>query len=154
MHDRAEIYVLGEGRGPKKIGASHDARIRHQALQTASSKPIRLLHSVPVDPAQRDAIESHAHWLLRDAWVKGEWFAVGLEQAKRAISEAVVAVAQGRAERGQRRVGRRQVNFDSMMARFPEHTFARIDRMLKEGETRSDVLRKALEAELKRREKP
>ena len=52
-----------------------------------------------------------------------------------------------------RRVGRRQVNVDSMMARFPENTFARIDRVLVEGETRTDVLRKALEAELTRRER-
>lgn len=50
------------------------------------------------------------------------------------------------------RVGRKQVNFDGMMARFPEGTFARIDAALKPGETRSDMLRAALNAELKRRE--
>lgn len=51
------------------------------------------------------------------------------------------------------RVGRRQVNFDSMMARFPDRTFARIDAVLTDGETRSDLLRQALETELKRRER-
>lgn len=51
------------------------------------------------------------------------------------------------------RVGRKQVNFDKMPARFPEHTFARIDAALRPGETRTDLIRAAVEAELQRRGK-
>ena len=50
-----------------------------------------------------------------------------------------------------RRVGRKQVNFESMAGRFPDGTFARMDKALAEGETRSDLLRVALERELQRR---
>lgn len=50
------------------------------------------------------------------------------------------------------RVGRKQVNFDKMPGRFPERTFARMDAVLREGETRSDLMREAVERELQRRE--
>ncbi len=49
-------------------------------------------------------------------------------------------------------VGRRRVNFEQMLARFPEGTLARMDAAAAEGETRSDLLRVAIERELKRRE--
>ncbi|WP_158512716.1 hypothetical protein [Sphingobium sp. SYK-6] len=42
---------------------------------------------------------------------------------------------------------------EDMQARFAEGTFARIARVLKDGEDRTDFVREAVEAELKRREK-
>lgn len=51
-----------------------------------------------------------------------------------------------------RRVGRKQVNFDKMPGRFPEHTFARMDAVLQTGETRTEFLKEAVDRELKRRE--
>ena len=51
------------------------------------------------------------------------------------------------------RVGRRRINQEQMPARFPAGTLARIDAVLDEGEKRADLLRKAVEREIERREK-
>jgi hypothetical protein len=50
-------------------------------------------------------------------------------------------------------VGRPRLWSENMQARFPDGTFARIAAALKEGEDRTDFIRAAVEAELKRREK-
>jgi hypothetical protein len=50
-------------------------------------------------------------------------------------------------------MGRKQVNHEQMPARFPEGTLARIDAALEDGEKRADLLREAVERELKRRER-
>lgn len=49
-------------------------------------------------------------------------------------------------------VGRPKINHEQTPARFPEGTLAKVDAALKEGEARSDFIRAAVEAELKRRE--
>lgn len=50
------------------------------------------------------------------------------------------------------RVGRKQINHEQMPARFPEGTLARMDLVLKPKEKRSDLIREAVERELRRRE--
>lgn len=50
-------------------------------------------------------------------------------------------------------MGRTQINFEQLPARFPAGTVARMDAVLAEGEKRSDLIRVAVERELKRREK-
>ncbi len=50
-------------------------------------------------------------------------------------------------------VGRPKINSEETPARFPAGTLARIDATLAEKEKRSDFIRKAVEAELQRREK-
>ena len=52
-----------------------------------------------------------------------------------------------------RRMGRKRINEEQMPGRFPKGTFARIDAVLIEGENRSDLVREALEHELRRRER-
>ena len=52
-----------------------------------------------------------------------------------------------------RRVGRKKRWAENMQARFPEGTFERIEAVLKKGEDRTDLVRVAVERELKRREK-
>lgn len=49
-------------------------------------------------------------------------------------------------------VGRPKINEEQTPARFPAGTLARIDGVLTEREKRSDFIREAVEAELKRRE--
>jgi hypothetical protein len=49
-------------------------------------------------------------------------------------------------------VGRPRINGEQTPARFREGTLARIDRVLSDGEKRSDFIREAVEKELKRRE--
>ncbi len=48
-------------------------------------------------------------------------------------------------------MGRKQINHEQTPARFPEGTLERIDAALKDGEKRSDLIREAVEKELKRR---
>jgi hypothetical protein len=48
-------------------------------------------------------------------------------------------------------VGRRRINEEQMPARFPAGTLARIDGVLEPGEKRADLLREAVEREVKRR---
>jgi metal-responsive CopG/Arc/MetJ family transcriptional regulator len=48
-------------------------------------------------------------------------------------------------------MGRKKINDEQTPARFPAGTLARIDDSLKEGEKRSDLIREAVEKELKRR---
>jgi metal-responsive CopG/Arc/MetJ family transcriptional regulator len=49
-------------------------------------------------------------------------------------------------------MGRPKLNFDLMPGRFPEGTFARMDKVRREAETRTDFVREAVEREIKRRE--
>ena len=53
------------------------------------------------------------------------------------------------------RVGRKRINDEQTPARFPAGTLARIDAVLnsKTNEKRSDLIREAVERELKRRER-
>ena len=51
------------------------------------------------------------------------------------------------------RVGRKKQWAEDMQARFAEGTFARIAAVLADGEDRTDLVREAVERELKRRER-
>lgn len=48
-------------------------------------------------------------------------------------------------------MGRKKINDEQMPARFPAGTLDRIDQALEDGENRSDLIREAVERELKRR---
>jgi hypothetical protein len=50
-------------------------------------------------------------------------------------------------------MGRRKINDEQTPARLPAGTIARMDAALNEGERRSDLIREAVERELKRRER-
>jgi predicted DNA-binding protein len=50
-------------------------------------------------------------------------------------------------------MGRKQINHEQMPARLPEGTFDRMDAVLENGEKRADLIREAVERELKRRER-
>lgn len=50
------------------------------------------------------------------------------------------------------RMGRPKLNFDLMPGRFPEGTFARMDKVRREAETRTAFVQEAVEREIKRRE--
>jgi hypothetical protein len=49
-------------------------------------------------------------------------------------------------------LGRKQINFEQQIARFPEGTLARMEAVLRPFEKRADFLREAVERELQRRE--
>jgi len=50
-------------------------------------------------------------------------------------------------------VGRKRINDEAMVARFPKGTAARIKALLADKEKRSDFVREAVEREIKRRER-
>jgi hypothetical protein len=50
-----------------------------------------------------------------------------------------------------RPVGRKRINDEAMLARFPSGTLDRIDALLDEKEKRADFIRKAVELEIARR---
>lgn len=50
-------------------------------------------------------------------------------------------------------MGRKKVNDEQTPARFPAGTLARMDDLLDDGEKRSDLIREAVERELRRRER-
>jgi len=50
-------------------------------------------------------------------------------------------------------VGRKRINDEQIPGRFPAGTLARMDAVLDEKEKRADLIRKAIERELQRREK-
>jgi metal-responsive CopG/Arc/MetJ family transcriptional regulator len=54
---------------------------------------------------------------------------------------------------GEATMGRPRINEEQMPARFPGGTLDRIDAALEEGEKRADLIRMAVEKELKRRER-
>lgn len=50
-------------------------------------------------------------------------------------------------------MGRKRINEEAAPARFPAGTLARIGKALQDGESQADLIREAVERELKRREK-
>ena len=50
-------------------------------------------------------------------------------------------------------MGRKRINDEQTPARFPAGTLERIDTVLEENEKRSDLIREAVEREVKRRER-
>jgi hypothetical protein len=50
-------------------------------------------------------------------------------------------------------MGRKKINDEQMPARFPAGTLERMDAVLGKGEKRADLIREAVERELKRRER-
>lgn len=50
-------------------------------------------------------------------------------------------------------MGRHRINEEQIPARLPAGTLDRMDEVLQEGEKRADLIREAIERELKRRER-
>lgn len=50
-------------------------------------------------------------------------------------------------------MGRKKINDEQTPARLPAGTLARMDDVLEDGEKRADLIRQAVERELKRRER-
>lgn len=147
------VYVFGGDRGPRKIGISANPAARCAKLATGHAGALRVLHAVPVPAHMAANIEALTHEALAAFHQHGEWFRVSLARAKQAIGEAIDRSAKGETAK-RKSVGRRKQWSEDMQARFKAGTFDRIARTLTDGEDRTDFVRAAVEAELKRREKP
>lgn len=146
------VYVIGSPDGPQKIGIAKDVQKRRKEIQTGSHFVLQLASAieVPIDLAVH--VECYAHWLLRDCRLAGEWFRVSPGRAIVAVREALEAVQRGERQ-GRRSVGRKKLWAENVNLTLPAGARARMDAALEEGEDRLDLIRKAIERELKRREK-
>lgn len=152
MAEPTFVYVISDGAGACKVGVSRSPERRLRQLQSAASRRLHIARSVPTVSAI--AVEAYTHWLLREARLAGEWFRVTEEAAHVAVVAAEAAVARG--ERPGRRiggVGRPMLYPDKIIAPLPAGTLDRVKAVLAEGEDKTDLLREAVERELKRRER-
>lgn len=154
MSSPAVIYVIGSEHGPQKIGVSRCPRRRLQQMQGLNPQPLRIAHlSEPLD-LNAESVEAYVHWLLRDRQVSGEWFNIAAAEAKCAIASAILAVAGGAVAPS--RVagpGRKMLYPVRITLPLADGVTDRIDALVSDGETRLDIIREAIERELKRRER-
>lgn len=122
-------YVIGSQRGPHKVGLSRNPTRRLSQLQVGSPVALMLERSGPVSASDPDEVEAYAHWLLRESYVRGEWFKVTEEAAWVALIAAQEAVARrlGIPEGEHVGGGRKKPLKDVMPVRFVEGTLDRID---------------------------
>lgn len=147
-----EVYVIGRGaEGPHKIGFSSSPDKRLRELQCGSPERLAILHRREHPRAKQ--VESHAHWLLDEHTVSGEWFSGSLDEMVSAVDEAELAVDEGRGKKVARRMGRPALGIKATQVRLSEAIMAQIDAMAGPGK-RAQFIREAVENELARRAKP
>lgn len=89
-------YVIGSRGGPHKVGLSRSPTRRLSQLQVGSPVTLALKRSGPVSANDPEEVEAYAHWLLRESYLRGEWFKVTEEAAWVALVAAQEAVAHGK----------------------------------------------------------
>lgn len=95
MAEASFLYVIGDGTGAHKVGVSARPARRLGQLQVGNPRLLSLLHSRAVEGRIADAVEEYAHWLLRESYLRGEWFEVTDEAAWVALIAAEEAVLSG-----------------------------------------------------------
>lgn len=147
-------YVIGSRRGPHKVGLSRDPERRLSQLQVGSPTTLVLKRKHAVAASDPEAVEAYAHWLLRESYVRGEWFRVTEEAAWVALIAAQEAIANGLSIPTGEHVGggRKPPLKDKTLVRFKEGTLERIDAVA--GKFRRAVfIREAVEDALSKVEK-
>jgi len=155
--DFSYVYLVGVPGGPTKIG--HAMCVKRRFKQLQAEYPLQELvpmGSWPVGALKARAVEHYVHWLLREKNYRGEWFNV-------ARDEAVAAIKKGIEQEANLDVRPMipPVDVSNQLGKYRQHvktmlragTLESMDKVLSEGETRSDFTRSAIEAELKRRER-
>jgi hypothetical protein len=151
----AYVYVIGSQSGPCKVGYSVDTERRLKDIQRPKTQRIQIFGKWPLGHATALAVERYAHWLLRDKQISGEWFDVTAEEAADAVSRAVrEGVDPDYPLPRVDLIGRALGCGEHIATKFPQRTRERIRGVLAASEHQADLIREAVEAELKRREKP
>lgn len=153
MSEVCFIYLIGPSTGPQKIGHSMLPAIRMKQFQAKHDGPLFLLGQWPVGKRIGLAVERYIHWQLRDRLFRGEWFNVTQDEAVAAI-EAGIRAAKSLSPREvipPVDPGARPSFAERLVTRFPAGTTDAIDRLREEGEDRSDMIREAIDREVKRR---
>jgi hypothetical protein len=94
------LYVIRASRGLRKVGYSVDVEGRRYKLSRNNcihdyGHGMEIEWTYPHDPTTIAAIEAHAHAVLWDWRVKGEWFNVSLDAAMDAVADALHASGAG-----------------------------------------------------------
>lgn len=139
------VYVASAGARRHKIGIAENPAKRVRALSGTAGRSLRLVTVHRVKDAS--AVERMTHWLLAGSRGLGEWFGVTEAEANAAIIEAVRRVEEG----GHAPV--RAVFPIRITLPMTREMLARADAAIGEGEDRVSLIRKAIDAELKRRER-
>jgi hypothetical protein len=139
----AHLYVLGGAGGPCKVGWSENVGRRAKYVPNPPGSR-EVAYTAPI--AYRSALyaERYAHWILREHHFRNEWFNVEPEEAIDAVNKAVALDF--------KRVGRIPALLEkNNIPRLPKGMWGQIDAALRDGEARLDLIREAIERELKRR---
>lgn len=94
--DLVYVYIIGHEDGPQKIGISKDPEFRQTTLGVEGCRKMACqccLEGFSRQMARR--IERHAHMILSDRHLYGEWFDVTVDEAQQAISTAVESAQAG-----------------------------------------------------------
>lgn len=145
--EHAYLYVVGTTDGPTKIGYSTAPVDRLKSYQREGRKAF-LAGEWPIGRRIALAAERYVHWQLREHHIRGEWFNVSQDLASETIRRALA--------RSSEFVDGEQIpplDARGGIAGLPAGTLARMDAVLDEGEKRTDLIREAVERELKRRER-
>lgn len=141
----AYLYVLGDENGPCKVGWAQDVARRSRTVPAPAGRT-DVAYTASIAYKFALYAERYAHWILRHHHFRNEWFNVDLAKAIEAVDKAVALDF--------KKVGRIPPLLEhNNMARLPKGTLTLIDAALFEGEKRSDLIRAAIERELKRRER-
>lgn len=87
--------VLRPSDGARKVGQSVNPAVRLVGINTEQRMRCELEYSAQCPDDHVDAAERHAHALLWDARVEGEWFNVKAETAQAAVDAAIAAALAG-----------------------------------------------------------
>lgn len=144
------IYVMGTNDGPKKIGIAENPKKRLSAIRTHNAFHVDILHSRELG---EDAwkVEGHAHRLLGSHHIRGEWFSVTVDDAVAAIAAAMERVANGEAIG--RTVGRKKEFPNRITLPLSDEMLAGIEAARVGKEERVELIREAIDREIKRRKR-
>lgn len=137
---------LGEG-GPIKIGYVVDIinlYMRRSDLQTAVVDPIKILGIMEGGKT----IEAELHRKFSHLRIRGELF-----RPEQDLMLHIETLLPPPPPPTPKQAGRKRINYEQIPARLPAGTLDRIDAVLEDGEKRADLLREAVEREIKRRER-
>ncbi|PAQ00891.1 GIY-YIG nuclease family protein [Mesorhizobium mediterraneum] len=150
------VYIVGAASGPQKIGVANNPEERRSVLQVASLTDLLAVHQVSMPRKTAFLVERHAHWLLRGRRVRGEWFNVSPQEAIIAVNDGCKAVARGEGHSQRQpggKVGRKKQFEERITLPLSASMLAAIDALLSDNEARLDMIREAIEREIKRRER-
>lgn len=91
----SHVYVIGPDGGPFKIGVANDVEIRLRQIQIDQPRALAIKHREIVPFSARYIVEKHAHAILAQHRVRGEWFRVPALMAIDAVVQAANDVGTG-----------------------------------------------------------